>query len=201
MTSDKISNKNEDHHKIIVEDEWQKLVQSLNQSADYDELNKLYDRCSNLINEHLHLRDELNKSFDDNIQTALRESNLEFNDDDPIPTLPQLIQNQEQTYDRYQQSKQTLNDITHEQLKTDEQLKSLKTEVKTLRKKRDQLKQTIDEIDNNIRVMNSYLQIHNESIACFFSHINGHLQDCLIENEENSTKEDFCRLSRIILND
>ncbi|KAH9521355.1 hypothetical protein DERF_005017 [Dermatophagoides farinae] len=167
MTSDKISNKNEDHHKIIVEDEWQKLVQSLNQSADYDELNKRYD-------------------------TALRESNLEFNDDDPIPTLPQLIQNQEQTYDRYQQSKQTLNDITHEQLKTDEQLKSLKTEVKTLRKKRDQLKQTIDEIDNNIRVMNSIFKyITNRLLVSFFSHINGHLQDCLIENEENSTKEDF----------
>ena len=169
MTSDKISNKNEDHYKIIVTDEWQKLVQSINQPADYNEINKRYDRCSKLINEHLHLRDELKKTFDDNIQTVLRESNLEFNDDDPIPTLPQLIQNQKQTFDRYQQSKQTLNDITHEQLKSEEQLKSLQTEIETLRKKRDQLKQTIDEIVNNIRVKskNIYLQTHNnELIAC-----------------------------------
>ncbi|OTF70649.1 hypothetical protein BLA29_000359 [Euroglyphus maynei] len=187
----------------MVADEWQKFSEStgfyrqsttINETNSNDTLKEHNDQCLNLINHHLELRDELDKLFEDKISKIVGESNFEFNNDDQIPTLEQLIQNKKQTYDQFKQLEQSLKDQKNRRNPLCEELKSLQMEIDTLRQRRDQLLQKIDETRNVIKKKSSKISFrthNNQLILLFFDNNDGRLQNFLIENKENSTKEDF----------
>lgn len=170
-------NKNEIHHKMVA-DEWQKFSEStgfyrqsttINETNSNDTLKEHNDQCLNLINHHLELRDELDKLFEDKISKIVGESNFEFNNDDQIPTLEQLIQNKKQTYDQFKQLEQSLKDQKNRRNPLCEELKSLQMEIDTLRQRRDQLLQKIDETRNVIKKKSSKISFrthNNQLILC-----------------------------------
>ena len=104
--------------------------------------------------------------FDDNITKIIRESNLEF-DENQIPTLQQLIENQKQTCDRFSQLNSTLDEIIDQRNSLCDEFKSLQIEIDNLRKHRDQLVQTIDETQNKIEKESSKIcfRKHNDQLV------------------------------------
>ncbi|XP_027198948.2 LOW QUALITY PROTEIN: uncharacterized protein LOC113793160 [Dermatophagoides pteronyssinus] len=202
-------NKNVNHHKMVA-DEWEKFAEStgfcqqksINETTLNDVLNNYNDQSLKTINEAQNLCIELNKLFDDNITKIIRESNLEF-DENQIPTLQQLIENQKQTCDRFSQLNSTLDEIIDQRNSLCDEFKSLQIEIDNFRKHRDQLVQKIDETQNKIEKESSKIcfRKHNDQLVVLvFNNSDGRLQN-LFEIKENSTKEDFWQdLHRKILN-
>ncbi|KAF7489841.1 hypothetical protein SSS_00176 [Sarcoptes scabiei] len=198
---------------ISIDEEWRKfcLINNLHQSnrqslnvEDESEIlfRQLNDQILAQIDRHIALRNSCNKYFDGKIAKIIEQSELEFGEGEIYPTLQELIENHHQIRSDYEKLKNEMEEIIKKRKQLSDDYKKLDVEINLLRSKRDHLIQIIDDEDNLIKSRSSKICFRtnkNALVAMLFN--NGQLKNFVIDDKENSTKEDIwnCLNEKILI--
>lgn len=144
-----------------------------------------------LINKHIQLRNDFNKVYDNEMARIVQESDLEFKD--KTPTLEQLIENQNNTKIEYQNLKEKFERLTNQRTVLKDEFNQLSAQIEVFRKQRDHFQQLIDRENQVIKNKSSKIcfRKHNDALITMVFNNDGCLENFLMENKENSTKEDY----------